>query len=218
MTQDQDWDTAEQAVTDGADQLRTATTHRDIRAWAQDAGVATKRLWPKVKTELRKQLDIDYDRLRDDTVAAEAAEVDAAAADAPVIELFCAGDDEVATYAVCAVRDDHESWYGQFHDKDIVYRPGDDLSAERSAADKAIYLAGKAREKAGLDTVRLILHTSHHELSAELLASTASRHRVAVTIELTDQNPAIALCRAPGYRTWREIKLDSLFTATEVAP
>lgn len=217
MTQDQDWDTAEQAVTDGADQLRTATTHRDIRAWAQDAGVATKRLWPKVKTELRKQLDIDYDQLREDTVTAEAAEVDAAAADAPVIELFCAGDDEVATYAVCAVHDDHESWYGQFHEKDIVYRPGDELSAERSAADKAIYLAGKAREKAGLDTVRLILHTSHHELSIDQLAATASRHRVSLTIEVTDQNPAIALCRAPGYRTWREITLSSLITASAAA-
>ena len=65
--------------------------------------------------------------------------------------------------------------------------------------------------------MRLVLHTSHHELSADMLAATASRHRVSLTIEVTDQNPAIALCRAPGYRTWREIKLDSLVTATEVA-
>ncbi|WP_207844006.1 hypothetical protein [Williamsia soli] len=212
MTQTQDWDTAEQAVTDGAEQLITAKDHRQIRAWAVDAGVATKNLWPKVKTELRKQLDIDYDQIRADAIAAEAAHIEAAAKDAPVIELFCAGDDEVASYAVCAVADDHESWYGEFHAKDVIYRAGDELSAERSAADKAIYLAGKAREKAGLDTVRLIVHTSHHDLTAEDLSATASRHRVAVSIELTDQNPAIALCRAPGYRTWREIRLDSLFT------
>ena len=212
MTQTQDWDTAEQAVTDGAERLKAAADHRQIRAWAVEGGVATKNLWPKVKTELRKQLDIDYDQLRADTLAAEAADIEAAAQDAPVIELYCAGDDEVASYAVCAVADDHESWYGQFHSKDVIYRPGDELSAERSAADKAIYLAGKAREKAGLDTVRLIVHTSHHDLTAEDLAGTASRHRVAVSIELSDQNPAIALCRAPGYRTWREIRLDALFT------
>ncbi len=212
MTQTQDWDTAERAVTDGAEQLKAAKDHRQIRAWATEAGVATKALWPKVKTELRKQLDIDYDQIRADTVAAEAADIQTAAKDAPVIELFCAGDDEVASYAVCAVADDHESWYGEFHAKDVIYRAGDELSAERSAADKAIYLAGKAREKAGLDTVRLIVHTSHHDLTTEDLSATASRHRVAVSIELTDQNPAIALCRAPGYRTWREIRLDSLIT------
>lgn len=212
MTQTQDWDTAEQAVTDGATRLTSASDHREIRAWATESGVATKTLWPKVKTELRKQLDIDYDQLRTDTLAAEAAQVAAAAQSAPLIELFCAGDDEVASYAVCAAADDHESWYGQFHEKDLIYRAGDDLSAERSAADKAIYLAGKARDKAGLAAVRLLLHTSHHELTAADLAATASRHRVAVTIELTDQNPAVALCRAPGYRTWREIKLDTLIT------
>lgn len=212
MTQDHDWDTAEQAVTDGADQLRTATTHRDIRAWAQDAGVATKNLWPKVKTELRKQLDIDYDELRASVTARESAELAEQAATAPLIELCCAGDAEVGTYAVCAADNDHESWYGDFHSNDLIYRTGDDLSAERSAADKAVYLAGMARAKAGLDTVRLLLHTSHHELTAHHLAGTAAKHRVAVTLELTDQNPAVALCRAPGYRTWREIKLDSLIT------
>lgn len=212
MTHTSEWDTAEQAVTDGAATLRDAHTHRDIRAWATDAGVATKALWPKVKTELRKQLDIDYDQLRADTTAAESEQLAQEAELAPLIELCCAGDSEVGTYAVCAAADDHESWYGDFHAKDLIYRSGDDLSAERSAADKAIFLAGKAREKAGLQTVRLVLHTSHHELTAEHVASPAARHRVAVTLELSDQNPAIALCRAPGYRTWREIRLDALFT------
>lgn len=214
MTQSDDWNTAETAVSGGAEVLRSARTHREIRAWADEAGVATKALWPKVKTEMRKQLDIDYDQIRDQTTAAEAAQVSAAAASAPVIELCSAGDGEVGTYAVCAADNDHESWYGQFHAKDLIYRAGDDLSAERSAADKAIFLAGKAREKAGLDSVRLVLHTSHHDLTAADLAATASRHRVAVTVELSDQNPAIALCRAPGYRTWREIKLAALLTAS----
>ncbi|PYE13488.1 hypothetical protein DFR67_11642 [Williamsia limnetica] len=214
MTQSDDWNTAETAVAEGAQALRAARTHREIRAWADTAGVTTKALWPKVKTEMRKQLDIDYDQIRDQTTAAEAAELATAASAAPVIELCSAGDGEVGTYAVCAADNDHESWYGEFHAKDMIYRVGDDLSAERSAADKAIFLAGKAREKAGLDSVRLILHTSHHDLTAQDLAATASRHRVAVTVELSDQNPAIALCRAPGYRTWREIKLDALLPAS----
>lgn len=215
-----DWQTAKDAVRDGADELRAATTHREIREWGTTARVATKRLWPKVKTELRKQLDIDYDALRAATTEREAAEIATAAesGDAPTIELYCAGDSEVGTYAVCAADDDTESWYGDFHDKDLIYREGDDLSAERSAADKAVYLAGQARLDAGLDTVRLVLHTSHHDLDADALAATASRHRVALTLELTDQNPAVAMCRAPGYRGWREIRLSSLFTtASEVA-
>ena len=44
MTQSDDWTTAEQAVTDGAQTLRAARTHREIRAWAAEAGVATKAL------------------------------------------------------------------------------------------------------------------------------------------------------------------------------
>ncbi len=214
-----DWDAAATAVTDGADELRAASTHREIRAWAESAGMANRKLWPKVKTELRKQLDIDYDALRSATTEREATEVAAAAEliDAPTVELYCAGDAEVGTYAVCAAADDHESWYGDFHPKDTIYREGDELSAERSAADKAIYLAGQARQNAGLDAVRLVLHTSHHDLDTASLAATASRHRVAVTLELSDQNPAIALCRAPGYRGWREIRLSSLFTPAEIA-
>ena len=214
-----EWAAAAAAVTAGADELRAATTHREIRAWADSAGMANRKLWPKVKTELRKQLGIDYDAIREQTTEREASEVAAAAEliDAPTVELYCAGDDEVGTYAVCAASDDRESWYGEFHPKDTIYRAGDDLSAEHSAADKAIYLAGQARQDAGLDAVRLVLHTSHHDLDTAVLAATASRHRVAVTLELSDQNPAIALCRAPGYRGWREIRLTTLFAPAEVA-
>ncbi|SIS23218.1 hypothetical protein [Williamsia sterculiae] len=216
-TEDEMWDVAERAVADGADTLRSATTHRDIRAWATEAKVATKKLWPKVKTELRKQLDIDYDQLAADTVAREAAELAASADTAPLIELCAAGDAEVGSFAVCSARDDHESWYGEFHPQDRIYEDGDDFSAEHAAADKAVFLAGKVREKLDLPAVRLTVYSSHPDLDADALSASATRHRVVASVEYRDQNSAVALCRAPGYRTWREIRLPALITPDDAA-
>lgn len=211
-----EWDTAAAAVAEHADRLRAATTHREIRAWADEAKVTGKRMWPKVKTELRKQLDIDYDALRTATTDREAAEVSAAAAllDVPAIELYAAGDAECDSFAVVAVGDERDSWYGDFHPKDTIYR-GDDLTAELSAADKAVYLAGRARDAQGLDAVKLHLFISHPDVDTTALAATAARNRVAVEVEVTDMNPAVAMCRAPGYRQWREVKLTSLFAPRE---
>ena len=80
-----------------------------------------------------------------------------------------------------------------------------------------MFLAGKAREAIGADAVRLTILTTHPDLDAADLAATANRYRVIVDVEHTEQNPAVALTRAPGYRTWREIRLDRLVTHTTPA-
>ncbi|TSD93492.1 hypothetical protein FOV72_19725 [Gordonia rubripertincta] len=212
-TKDQ-WDRAQAAVAEHAETLRSAATHRDIRAWAEKHElVDPASQWVKVKTELRKQHDIDYDQLRSDTLARESEALAASAADAPEIVLCVAGDTEVGSFAVCPPDNDRESWYGEYHPKDRIYVDGDELSAEKSAADKAVFLAGKAREALGADSVRLTILTTHPDLAADDLAAAANRARVVLSVEHTETNPAVALTRAPGYRTWREIRLDRLASA-----
>ncbi|WP_299577476.1 hypothetical protein [uncultured Williamsia sp.] len=216
MSTSQDWDRAAEVVAAGADELRGAPTHREIRAWAKRENVQTKAMWPKVKTEMRKQLDLDYDELAAATVAAEAARLDAAAADAPLVRLCVAGDAEVSTYAICAAADDRQSWYGTFFDDDRIF-DGSDESAERSAADKAVFLAGKVREHLGVPALRLVIESSHPDISADMFTLSGNRHQVQVRVEHVETNPAVALCRAPGYRTWREIPLQKLVEPAEVA-
>lgn len=215
LSQNEQWDRAATAVAEHADTLRDITTHRELRAWAEGQDLTDPASqWVKVKTELRKQLDLDYDQLRADTLDSESKALAEAGDDAPTIHLCVAGDAEVNSYAVCAADNDSESWYGEYHSKDRVYVEGDELSAEKSAAEKAVFLAGKVREAIGADVVRLTILTTHPDLDAADVAATANRARVVVTVEHTEQNPAVALTRAPGYRTWREIRLDRLVTSS----
>lgn len=211
MSSTTEWETAEKAVAASADELTAMTTHTELYRWAKDNKLDSRALWPKAKTVMRQRLGIDYNAIREQVTADRAAEVAAAAADAPMIELWSAGDAEVASFAVCDATGE-QSWYGEFRSDDRIYAD-DDLSAELSAADKAVFIAGKAREHADLSVIRLLLHTCHPDLDATDLAAAASRHRVAVDIDVDDQSPAIALCRAPGSHSWRDIRLDVVLAA-----
>lgn len=212
-----EWKTAERAVRDNASALRSMTTHTELYTWAKENKLATKRLFPPFKTELRKQLHIDYERLREQAVADRYAQLTAAAVDAPTIALCCAGDAEVSTFAVCDL-EGGDPWYGDFHDEDPIYKEGDQITADISAASKAIYLAGQAREYAELEAINLVITTSNHELDADSLRKDAVRHRVLVSVEVTDDNPALAMCRdLPGFRTWREVSLTDLLEAADHA-
>jgi hypothetical protein len=212
-TAQEEWDAAETGVREGADDLRAAQDHRAIRAWADEHNLVGRSQWPKVKTELRKQLGIDYEQLREDTLARESDELAAASEQAATVRLFVAADAEIGTYAISSASDDTEAWYNTFHSKDRTYRRNDDLSAERSALDKAVFLAGKVREALEVPAINLVAMTSHPDLTADDVAANAIRHKVALTVEHVEQNPAVALCAAAGYREWREIRLPSLVDA-----
>lgn len=206
------WEKARHAVAANADTIAAMTTHADIYRWAKSEHLDTRQLWPKVKAELRKQLGLDYDELRRSTRRTMADELAAAASNARTIHLCCAGDEEVGTFAVTDHAGD-DAWYGDFFDRDGV---ADQTSADIAAANKAIYLAGKAREYAGLDVVGLRLTLSNHHVDLDALLGSAIKHRVHVVIDLTDgHNPALDQCREPGYRSWQEIALSDLFSANE---
>ena len=203
------WDTASVAVRDHADELRQLTTHTELFGWAKEHDLNTKMLFPKFKTELRKQLHIDYDELRDQAMVEREAALSAAAEDesVPTIALWTAGDAEVDSFAVCN-GEGGDPWYGTFHERDAVT---DQDEADLAAARKAVYLAEQARKFAELDVVRLALVVSNHRVTAETLRKDAVRGRVVVDLEVVDgENPALEVCRLPGYRTWREVSLTDL--------
>lgn len=209
------WDLARLTVRDNATELRAMTSHAEIFRWADDHGIDSGSLFRKFKTELRKQLHIDYDQLRADAIAARLSAMAEAAATAPVIRRYVAGDSEVNAFAVCAA-DGEDPWYGDFHDKDDV--DDDQDTADLAAARKAVYLAGQAREHHELDLVVLELVTCNHHVTADALARDLVRHKVHAHIEVVDNaedNPALEVCRMPGFRGWREVSLTDMLTTTE---
>ncbi|WP_280386615.1 hypothetical protein [Nocardia wallacei] len=214
-----EWDIATAAVADHADQLRQMATHGEIYAWAKEHDLTTRTLFPKVKAQLRKQLGIDYNSLREATNEQRAEQLAAAAADAPEIVLWAAGDDEAGTFAIC--NDEGEVlWYSTFHPNDRLYKSGDQSSASTSAAEKAVYLAGQARRESGdIDGVRLTLRVSDHRLDTAIVTAAGVFARVLVAVDVTSEdNPALEWCRAPGFKHWREARLSALITGAEVRP
>lgn len=210
----QDWDTAAAVVRDHADDLSAMTTHSELYTFAKENDLATKLLFPKFKTELRKQLRIDYEQLREQTLTARVKELEAQGKQAPTVELFAAGDIEVNSFAVCRANEE-DPWYGTFHENDQVQTQDE---ADLSAARKAIYLAGKARENAGLEVLHLQLQVTNHAVTTKALMRDMLKNQVWVSVEIIDDpngSPALELCRAPGFRGWREVSLNDLMEATD---
>lgn len=209
-----DWDTARDSVRDNADTLAAMTSHSELFAWAKEHGIDNGSLFRKWKTELRKQLHIDYDALRQKAFDTRLAEMDAAADAAPRVTLYAAGDSEVNSFAVCSEHGE-DPWYGEFWDNDRV---DDQDSADLEAARKAIYLAGQARDYNKLDLIGLRLVVSNHRVTTRALQRDILKHSVVVTVEVVDNgedNPALEVCRMPGFRTWREVSLTDLLAAAE---
>ncbi len=202
----QDWNTARDSVRDNADTLTAMTSHSELFTWAQDHGIDTGSLFRKWKTELRKQLHIDYDALRQKAFDTRLAEMAAAAGTAPQVLLYAAGDSEVNSFAVCSEHGE-DPWYGEFFDYDKV---------DEDSAD----LAGRAREDTGLDLIGLRLVVSNHRVTTQALQRDILRYSVFVTIEVVDSgddNPALEVCRMPGFRTWREVSLTDLLATADLA-
>ncbi|MDJ0396166.1 hypothetical protein QMK17_22875 [Rhodococcus sp. G-MC3] len=204
-----EWDQAAAAVREAQEQLRAADTTA-LRSWAEEAGLFTRSMWPKIKRELYKQLDLDYDVLRAHEAEQVTGEVADAAASAPLVELYAAGD-ERGSFAVVGDGGEETAWYGTFHAKDAIFRRGDQVSADDSAAGKASFLTGKLRAELGVPTIRLILHISNPGVDGIRLAAITAKHGVHLQqLDITDDNPAAQWCEAPGHRAWQAIRLTDL--------
>jgi hypothetical protein len=210
-----EWDQAAAAVRDASQDLRTADT-ASLRAWAEQTGLFSRSMWPKIKRELYKQLDVDYDTLRAQEGEQVAEQVAEAAVSAPLIELFTAGD-ERGSFAVVGNGED-TAWYGTFHAKDAVFRHGNQDSADDSAAGKAAFLAGKLRDELGVPAIRLILHISNPNVDGTRLAAIAAKSGVHLErLDIDDDNPAAVWCEVPGHRAWQAIRLSDLLVEDEEA-
>ncbi|NKT91636.1 hypothetical protein GS854_00830 [Rhodococcus hoagii] len=94
--------------------------------------------------------------MRDEANALRREQIAAAAADGPLLEIFTAADGQ-GSFAVCAPDGSIVS-YGAFHPDNRIFKQDDQLSADRAAADHAVFLAGKAREDLDVEAARLRLH------------------------------------------------------------
>lgn len=211
----QGWELVEKVVADHLDELEAAPTHRELYAFAVSHELNTKSLFPKFKTVLKKH-GVDYADLRSATRAADAQALSVAAESAPELSLFAAGYDsgEEGSYAVCDSAG-KPVWFGAFHSSDSDFTPGDEESADLAAAKKAIWLAGKAREELDEEALNLTLTVSRPGLGSDVLTAAATRAKLALTLDISDDNPAIDQCQEPGFKTWREVNLTTLVDQDE---
>ncbi|WP_280346178.1 hypothetical protein [Nocardia neocaledoniensis] len=130
------------------------------------------------------------------------------------IWLAAAGDGLSDTFAVCGA-EGRAVWYGPFLDADVDHPHGDAACAAMSAAGRAIWLAGRAREDSGAEKATLHLSVSDDGLDAVTLACTASMAGLALELVVTDDNPALDWCQAFGRLDWTAGPLTDLVDAAE---
>ena len=209
----QEWDEIAALVAEHSDDLTALESHGDLYRWAKDNDLATKRKFPKFKTELRKQLSIDYDELRETAKAnyeqeikEKAEQLNETSANGPRVVLNAAGDAEVNSYAVCT--GEKVLWYGEFFADEKGYEPGDQASADTAAMQKAVWLAAKAKEAAQVDTLMLELHVLNHEVPAPVAACV--KGGLGLEFHIDEDAPALEWCRENGFQSWREVVLQDL--------
>ncbi|NED59857.1 hypothetical protein G3I15_02835, partial [Streptomyces sp. SID10244] len=69
-----------------------------------------------------------------------------------------------------------------------------------------------------LELIGLRLLVSNHRITTRALQRDILKHNVFVTVEVVDNgedNPALEVCRMPGFRSWREVSLTDLLDAAE---
>lgn len=214
------WDVAEAFVSEHIDELRSAETSETIVELIRTSEVMKKAkgVWPKIIAELDKQLDIDFPAMRTREHNERVAHLESVTAGEPVLHLFTAGDAEANSFAIC----DSEGavqWYSEFFESDRLSDEDPEASAAGQAVEKALYLARQVREKCHLDGLAVVLHHAHpepHGLDAKTRKASAGGVLVRFAHD-SESNPAVEWCREPGYRSWREIKLQNLLATATVA-
>ncbi|MFC7429768.1 hypothetical protein [Nocardia tengchongensis] len=195
--------------------------HSELYAWAA-AHDLTGPQAAAARRELRK-LGIDYDALRQAAARHRLAELTAAAAEGvPLIHLAAHGAAATGTYTI---RDGCGGllWQGSFHGRDQYYRKGNQVSADTSAAAKAIFLAAKARQHARTDLARLHLTLTNPRVDTGVLVREATAWRLLLDIDIDlDDDPSDVSgvqngCDVPAFRDWNEDEIAALIQFTTLA-
>lgn len=140
--------------------------------------------------------------------------------DLPIVRLWSAAVEDAADGSGAFAILDAEGtavWYGAFSSRfEKIRTAGDLLSAEQSAADKAVYAASKARVAAGVDEITLWLTTTCPDLDENRLKASGARLSVAVDITVDDADTdAVVMAETPGWRNLKNVTDDELAALVE---
>ncbi|MEL4211877.1 hypothetical protein [Corynebacterium bovis] len=206
--------------------LQAAQTATQVRDIAGSLGIDTSegsRDMGKFIYLLRK-IGVDFVGLaRDEAAARRAKRAEAAeeltcrAGGLPRVRLWSAavesGEDAESTGAFAVVdAAGAVVWYGSFHpDYERIRQAGDLVSAEQSAADKAVYVAYRARQAVGVGEVGLVVTTTCPELDVHSLRLSGARLGVAVEVVVDDENlVAVHAAEMPGWRGLKDVPDEEL--------
>lgn len=201
------------------ERLRAAETTAEIRDIAAAAGVDTNRGSKDMGKLIHKLklVGVDYPGMakqeaaaRNADLAEKAATLDSKADDLSIVRLWSAAvesdTDQRGSFAILDA-EGAAVWFDTFSPKfERIRTPGDLVSAEQSAADKAVYVASKARQAAGLDEVSLWLTTTCPELDTDRLKQAGARQSVAVEVMVDpDDTEAVEMAELPGSRWLKNV-------------
>jgi|GEM_PF-2380584 hypothetical protein len=145
-----------QAVVEAsADELRSLLTHTELRNWALAHNYDNRVAFPLFKKALLA-INIDYEYLRDGIRAEERDRLQCEVTHC--VTLFIDAKASAGRYAITD-ESGNPVWYGRFFDNDIEHGADEQSGAELCAAVKAVWLASKIREAAGLPVLELVLMT-----------------------------------------------------------
>lgn len=212
------WAEIDAVIAENKAELKAAESHDVLREFAKTQGWDNAADFGKYKSSLRK-IGVSYDDLRAETFAKRdqeaAATLEELDSSAPQVELWSAAVVDGKRGAFALVDEEDEAvWYGNFFQDDRIFN-GDLISGEQSAADKAVWVAHKAFEARNIETGRLFLHTTCPDLDIAALKAAGVRLHVAVEIEVDQDERAVRMAEAPGFKRYQDHDLAALVATEE---
>lgn len=215
-TQQEQWQEVKDIVAEHLSELKEMN-HTEIKDFATEHGLMTKSSFPKLKTVLKTK-GINYEELREEASQQREQELSKRAetladdaATGPEMYLASAAVEHEGQASFAVVDDARQAvWYGRLFDDDRIWTSGDPSSAEQSAADKAIWIAGKALRQHGAEAGRLVLSVTHPDLDTDALTKAGVRHSLEVDVRFEDDNAAVDMAQTPGFQKWQEYDLSQL--------
>ena len=197
------------------EQLKEMKTPSELRTWAISNGMDNRVAFPKFKIALQ-EIGIDYNNLRNEKKQ-ECAEM----LNNQVTHEVTLYSDAKASNDKFGITDEDGNvlWYGKFFDNDTDYN-GEQSSGELAAAKKAVWLATKIKEAAGLSAMRLILMVDAQWLTYQdkfkqkgsILTYMANKNNIDLIVQWipSKDNPADKWTISSGFKKWSDNNLKDL--------
>lgn len=205
--------TTKELVKQNEQALKILTTHTELRAWALQNGLDSAAGFSNFKKGLL-EIGIDYEAIRSGITTEQRKELISSITHE--VTLFTDAKASAGRYGICDVNGD-PLWYGRFFDNDDA---GEQSRAELCAAEKAVWLASKIAEAAGLKAIKLILKTDaqwlvyqdHSKQKGYVLTQKSKKLNIDLVVEWVPgvENPADKYTVCSGFQKWQDNNLASL--------